>query len=498
SCVPHFKRQLSAENSKGGLLWRGANGLLYSSLSKALQLQELLRQDLSSIKRNPEKLGELFLTLKRHLNPLENSLVNDLVTMQKNIDTNNNEIKKLNKLAQELIRKTQNPPDCSIAKKLHCDLRRMCGFGCLFHHYGICLFVAIGTNRVMQVKWGITRSYPGIPKTFRNISDTCMNATGFEQAIEWKSKGEKNSTSEDAEIVKLVIQKPKDRHTPYSPWTVPTNLLPRIEAVHANPMLWWIGQVQSYLMRPQEWLLNDLETCKREIGFEHPIVGVHIRRTDKIIETAYVDLSRYMEHVKNWFDRYAEKNPNKSFIKRIYLATDEVKVTLEANERTWMSYNAYSCRYPEYQFISGLPNASFHAAKRREKQTVKYLLHDVYLLRDCDYFVGTFTSNIGQMVYELRQALDRDTTFEAVSLDNTYLYIGQNTKYQKAIMNHTGICRKGRHECEIELRVGDRIKVDPKANKGYMYGGRNMRTRRAGLYPAYKVRDIVIPARYPF
>uniref|UniRef100_H2XQC4 GT23 domain-containing protein n=1 Tax=Ciona intestinalis TaxID=7719 RepID=H2XQC4_CIOIN len=480
--------QPPAENSKGGLIWRGATGLLYSSLSKALQLQELLSQDLTKIKQNPEKLGDLLSTLKRHLNPLENSLVNDLITMQKNIDTNNNEIKKLNKLAQELIRKTQNPPDCRTAKKLHCDLRRTCGFGCLFHHYGICLFVAIGTNRVMQVKWGNIRAYPGIPKTFRNISDTCINATGFEQAIEWKSKGEKNSTSEDAEIVKLIIQKPRDRHTPFSPWTVPANFLPRIEAVHSNPMLWWIGQVQSYLMRPQEWLLNDLETCKKEIGFDHPIVGVHIRRTDKISEAAYVDLSRYMVHAKNWFDRYAEKNPNKSFKKRIYLATDEVNVTLEANER-----------YPEYQFISGLPNASFHAAKRREEETVKYLLHDVYLLRDCDYFVGTFSSNIGQMVYELRQALDRDTTFEAVSLDNTYLYIGQSTRYQKAIMNHIGICQKfvDRKECEIDLRVGDRIKVNPKVNKGYMYGGRNMRTGRAGLYPAYKVRDIVTPARYP-
>ena len=50
-----------------------------------------------------------------------------------------------------------------------------------------------------------------------------------------------------------------------------------------------------------------------------------MRRTDKIgSEAAFHDVDEYMEHVDNYFDTYELINPNVSFKRAVYLATDEI------------------------------------------------------------------------------------------------------------------------------------------------------------------------------
>jgi len=41
----------------------------------------------------------------------------------------------------------QNPVNCTVSRKFFCRQNSDCGFGCELHHMGICLFLAIGTNR---------------------------------------------------------------------------------------------------------------------------------------------------------------------------------------------------------------------------------------------------------------------------------------------------------------------------------------------------------------
>jgi len=41
----------------------------------------------------------------------------------------------------------QNPVNCTVSLKFFCRQNARCGFGCQLHHMGICLFLAIGTNR---------------------------------------------------------------------------------------------------------------------------------------------------------------------------------------------------------------------------------------------------------------------------------------------------------------------------------------------------------------
>ena len=85
---------------------------------------------------------------------------------------------------------------------------------------------------------------------------------------------------------------------PYLPPAVPEDLVDRIARLHGDPVLWWVSQVSSshwsmllilashwsqvlkFILRPQPHLRALLQATEEH--FNHPIVGVHIRRTDKV------------------------------------------------------------------------------------------------------------------------------------------------------------------------------------------------------------------------
>ena len=82
--------------------------------------------------------------------------------------------------------------------------------------------------------------------------------------------------------------------------------------LHDDPSAWWVGQFAKYLLRPNKEFANSLEE------FDHPIVGVHVRRGDKLIwEAKFYPLDEYFEKVKG---------------KRVYLASDDSSVFKEARQ----------------------------------------------------------------------------------------------------------------------------------------------------------------------
>ena len=69
---------------------------------------------------------------------------------------------------------------------------------------------------------------------------------------------------------------------PYLPPAVPSDLVDRIARLHGDPIVWWVSQFLKYMLRPQPHLRSMLKATVENFKFEHPIVGVHIRRTDKV------------------------------------------------------------------------------------------------------------------------------------------------------------------------------------------------------------------------
>ena len=53
---------------------------------------------------------------------------------------------------EEEILRLQFPKDCQSAKKLICDLNRLCGFACQIHHVAYCLTNALALNRTMVLQ----------------------------------------------------------------------------------------------------------------------------------------------------------------------------------------------------------------------------------------------------------------------------------------------------------------------------------------------------------
>ena len=72
----------------------------------------------------------------------------------------------------------QNPANCSSARKLLCGQRARCGLGCELHHIGVCLFLAIGTNRTMVLDTDMLDfTKRKLQNVYRPLSSTCPHVT---------------------------------------------------------------------------------------------------------------------------------------------------------------------------------------------------------------------------------------------------------------------------------------------------------------------------------
>jgi hypothetical protein len=118
----------------------------------------------------------------------------------------------------------------------------------------------------------------------------------------------------------------------------------------------WVGVLSSYLLRPSAQSLQRHADFQREHSWASPIVGVHIRRTDKISsgEAKLHSIQEYMSHVEhycNWrlglWQRHKLQGLSLSGsdiaggmtgICSIYLATDEPLLAAEIR-RTFKHIN---------------------------------------------------------------------------------------------------------------------------------------------------------------
>ncbi|EEC07543.1 hypothetical protein IscW_ISCW024355, partial [Ixodes scapularis] len=102
-------------------------------------------------------------------------------------------------------------------------------------------------------------------------------------------------------------------------------------ANNGDPYAWWYGQIMSYALRFNNSTLQKIDKFKVARGYEHPIVGVHIRRRDKSIEAAYHAVDEYMFHVEEFYSKLSLDKTVTT--KRVFLATDEPKVMDEVERK---------------------------------------------------------------------------------------------------------------------------------------------------------------------
>ena len=131
-----------------------------------------------------------------------------------------------------------------------------------------------------------------------------------------------------AGVVELPIVDSVSPRPPYLPPAVPADLVQRISRLHGDPIVWWVSQFLLYMLRPQPHLTEMLQSTVENFKFEHPIVGVHIRRTDKVgTEAAFHSVEEYMVHVEEWFRKQRLSDP--TIKPRVYVGEQSFDVTLE-------------------------------------------------------------------------------------------------------------------------------------------------------------------------
>ncbi|EDV20602.1 uncharacterized protein TRIADDRAFT_8120, partial [Trichoplax adhaerens] len=102
---------------------------------------------------------------------------------------------------------------------------------------------------------------------------------------------------------------------------MPRKLFYDVVQYKCDPVAWWIGVLAQYIIQPSSDLKQLIDQSRKEFKFQSPIVGLHIRRSDKKTENEIFDIDRYMIKVNAYFNGLSKR---KIIIKRrIFVVTDE-------------------------------------------------------------------------------------------------------------------------------------------------------------------------------
>ncbi|KAF2892960.1 hypothetical protein ILUMI_13212 [Ignelater luminosus] len=383
------------------------------------------------------------------------------------------EANELDNLVQTRFHYLQNPPDCKKAKKLVCNLNKGCGYGCQLHHVVYCFMVAYGTQRTLILKSKGWRYHKGgWEEVFKPISETCTDPEG-ESSSNWPGNSH-------TQVLTLPIIDSISPRPPFLPLSIPEDLAPRLIRLHGDPIVWWVGQFLKYLLRPQEKTAALIQNAIANLGFRRPIVGVHVRRTDKVgTEASYHGIEEYMSAVDEYYNQLELKE--KVDKRRIYLATDDPKVITDARNK-----------YPHYEILGDATISKTAAVSTRYSDTsLQGIILDIHMLSMSDFLVCTFSSQVCRIAYEIMQNYFPDASAKFRSLDDVYYYGGQSAHNRIAVMAHDSH-RSG----EIQLMPGDLVGIAGNHWNGYSKG-RNLRTNQIGLFPSFKVKDKVETAKFP-
>ncbi|XP_053301872.1 alpha-(1,6)-fucosyltransferase [Pleuronectes platessa] len=313
-------------------------------------------------------------------------------------------------------------------------------------------------------------------KEAKDLSDLVQNRITYLQF----PRGAGEAHDKDVQVVELPIVDSLHPRPPYLPLAIPEDLAPRLQRLHGDPSVWWVSQFVKYLVRPQAWLEKEIQQTTAKLGFKHPIIGVHVRRTDKVgTEAAFHPIEEYMLHVEEQFQHLARRVHIDK--KRVYLATDDPSLLQEAKTK-----------YPEYEFISDNSiswSAGLH--NRYTENSLRGVILDIHFLSQTDFLVCTFSSQVCRVAYEIMQMLHPDASSFFYSLDDIYYFGGQNAHNQIAVFPH-----QPRNSEDIPLEPGDVIGVAGNHWDGYSKGI-NRKLGRTGLYPSYKVKEKIETVKYP-
>lgn len=172
------------------------------------------------------------------------------------------ELRALGEIVQNRLHYIQNPSQCSTARKLICEMKNSCGFGCEISRVVSCLIAAYSTKSTLilddrdQLMLKESGGWDGV---FIPLSETCRSIPEkieeFNSDVTWFKGFESGPTPS------------------FLPLAIPRDLAQRLIRVHGEPSAWWVGQFVNYTLRYQTRTRKLIEEVLQTINFRSPIVG---------------------------------------------------------------------------------------------------------------------------------------------------------------------------------------------------------------------------------
>ncbi|WP_379971125.1 O-fucosyltransferase family protein [Ectobacillus sp. sgz5001026] len=158
-----------------------------------------------------------------------------------------------------------------------------------------------------------------------------------------------------------------------------------------------VWDVYSYLykkyLKLQPYLSNEIEDFYlKNMKNKHPILGVHIRGSDKISE--FPHLYQLNNSYPAEIDTYLKNNPTAS----IFLLTDSESILTKYQQLYGDKLIYTNCIRTQNDNVSVHAGLPYHDKKQKGIDVIK----DSYLATKCDHFIGASYSNVSMAIQGLK------------------------------------------------------------------------------------------------
>ncbi|OQV24677.1 Alpha-(1,6)-fucosyltransferase [Hypsibius exemplaris] len=412
-------------------------------------LYEKLNRDLVLIMRDPVKEFQEMGKRKADYNVIEEN-VRLLKHQTEKLKSHHNKYRSraYGKLSEDVQRKIflhQHPKNCNATQKLVCVLNKDCGLGCQLHHVALCLIASLALNRTMILRSNPWKYSPNFGRFFRPVTSCVEDPTITEPLPVFVNERE---SQHHPSFVYPFFPEP----TPtWIPFAVPHDVLQRASVLHEQPSLFWIGQGLTYLWRLQPNITRKFEKEAAKLGFRTPVVGIHVRRTDKLLKEARLhSIQSYLKPAEDYWLQRSFRQPN-SVPRNLFVASDDARVLRDIQRK-----------YSKHINILGKSNETRSSASlqsRYSEKSLLELLRDIYFLSKSDFLVCTFSSLICKLAYELKQFRE-DATGSFTSLDDSYWFPGSQAHVTVALRDHipqNNLSDGNASRNQIAIQKGDRV-----------------------------------------
>ncbi|KAJ6217084.1 hypothetical protein RDWZM_008241 [Blomia tropicalis] len=418
---------------------------------------------------------------------------------------------RLGQTIRSALIRLQNNDKCK-HKFVRCSSYRECGFGCLIHHFTFCLITALALNRTLI----LNNEVPNIPIWHALVpiknQDECLNEriqSNYE-TISWNVWVNQQQT--EPLIIELSPIENIVKRMPFQPLAIPEQLRDQLEYLSQVPFVLFVGHIVNYIFNLNEQMWKKIHVYYSTLNLSSidTLIGLHIRRTDKIFESDLFSMSAYMVKVAEYYDRLelqhqlsvmnvdkttvAGNTTTNSIVRRVYLATDDESVWRD-EVPTYVAQG--------YHFY-GNPKFAFEAApeNRYNPSSVESIAIDLYMLSLCDHLVCTLSSNICRLAYELmqvRKPRGRDMSSNVDTLDDVYYFGGQAGHGMEAIIKN-----KVQFEDEFDQHQFDHkdvLGIYKDLHNGFLMGDLQVSkdgkpTSKIRKYPKFKVKEKVVATKF--